>query len=356
LDLLERYLQAVKPLLPRKAQDDILLELSENIRCQMEEKEADLGRPLTDAEQEEVIKQHGHPVVVAARYRRPQYLIGPAVFPFYWLILRIAAAGALIVRFVVEVVMALLSPDPAHAILPALLAVPSVLVPVFFWITAAFAAFEICSSFAAMNWKTSWSPRSLPVMGTPAGTVARTESVALIVFGAAAIVWWQAVPTAPFLVLGPAASIIALGPVWTTLHLPILLLAAAAVAQACVDLARPQLTSWRVKIRLAVQAVGLGTLSRPPRGQLYRRRSGCAGSSPLQQRGGNFKSDAVLLFPDRPDHRGRAVCLDMPPAISGRSVIYVDKSAAVFSPLPSPAIQKRPLRPMQAPERRKRSR
>ena len=118
MDLLERYLQAVKPLLPRKAQDDILRELSENIRCQMEEKEADLGRPLTEAEQEEVIKQHGHPIVVAARYRRPQYLIGPTVFPFYWLTLRIAAVGALIIRFVVEMVMALLSPDPAHAIIP----------------------------------------------------------------------------------------------------------------------------------------------------------------------------------------------------------------------------------------------
>jgi hypothetical protein len=55
VDLLESYLQAVKPLLPRKAHDDILRELSENIRGQMEEKEADLGRPLTDAEQEEVI-------------------------------------------------------------------------------------------------------------------------------------------------------------------------------------------------------------------------------------------------------------------------------------------------------------
>jgi hypothetical protein len=50
LDLLEHYLQAVKPLLPRKAQDDILRELSENIRCQMEEKETELGRPLTEAE------------------------------------------------------------------------------------------------------------------------------------------------------------------------------------------------------------------------------------------------------------------------------------------------------------------
>jgi cytochrome b561 len=260
LDLLERYLQAVKPLLPRKTQDDILRELSENIRCQMEEKEADLGRSLTDAEQEELIKQHGHPVVVAARYRRPQYLIGPAVFPFYWLTLRIAAAGALIVRFVVEVVMALLSPDPTHAILPALLAVPSVLIPVFFWITAAFGAFEICSSFVSMNWKTSWSPRTLPVIGKQSATAARTESIAHVIFGGAAILWWQAVPAAPFLLLGPAASIIAPAPIWTTLHWPILLLIAAGVVQACVNLARPQLTPGRVKFRLAVQAVGLGIL------------------------------------------------------------------------------------------------
>ena len=77
MDLLERYLQSIRTFLPRKAQDDILRELSENILSQMEEKEAELGRPLTEAEQEEVIKQHGHPIVVAARYGRRQYLIGP---------------------------------------------------------------------------------------------------------------------------------------------------------------------------------------------------------------------------------------------------------------------------------------
>jgi len=248
LNLLERYLQAVKPLLPRKAQDDILRELSENIRCQMEEKEADLGRPLTEAEQEEVIKQHGHPIVVAARYRRPQYLIGPAV--------RIAAIGALIVRFVIEVVMALLSPDPTRAIVPAILAVPSVLIPVFFWITATFAAFELCSSFFTVNWKKTWSPRSLPVIGTSSSTVSRTESVAQIIFGTVAAIWWQAVPNAPFLLLGPAASIIAPAPVWTTLHWPILLLVTAGVSQACLNLIRPQ---WTL-LRLAVQAAGLGIL------------------------------------------------------------------------------------------------
>lgn len=257
MDLLERYLQAVKPLLPRKAQDDILRELSENIRCRMEEREADLGRPLTTAEREEIIKEHGHPVVVAARYGRTQYLIGPAVFPFYWLILRIAAVGALIVRLVVEVVLALLSPDPAHAILPALLAVPSVLISVFFWVTATFAVFELCSSFFTLKDKKSWSPSSLPIIGTGSSAVSRTGSVAQILFGAAFIVWWQAVPHAPFLLLGPAARIIAPAPIWTDLHWPILLLVAAGVAQACVDLARPQLTPWRGKLRLAVQAAGV---------------------------------------------------------------------------------------------------
>jgi hypothetical protein len=260
VDLLERYLQAVKPLLPRKAQEDILRELSENIRCQMEEREASLGRPLTDAEQEEVIKQHGHPVVVAARYRQPQYLIGPAVFPFYWLTLRIAALGALIVRLAIEVVMALLSPDPIHAILPAALAVPSALIPVFFWVTAFFAAFELCSSLFTFNCKKSWSPRSLPTIRTQSSTISRTESVAQIIFGSAFILWWQAVPHAPFLLLGPAASIIAPAPIWTTLHWPILLLVAAGVVQACVDVASPHWTPWRGKVRLAIEAAGLAIL------------------------------------------------------------------------------------------------
>ena len=47
MELLERYLQAVRTFLPRKAQDDILHELSENILSQMDEREAELGRRLT---------------------------------------------------------------------------------------------------------------------------------------------------------------------------------------------------------------------------------------------------------------------------------------------------------------------
>ena len=86
MDLVDRYLQAVKVFLPRAEQADILQELSENITSQLQDKEAELGRPLTEKEQAAVLRTHGHPFLVASRYRRApmQQLIGPAIFPFYW--------------------------------------------------------------------------------------------------------------------------------------------------------------------------------------------------------------------------------------------------------------------------------
>ena len=39
--------------------------------------------PLTEAEQSELLKQRGHPWLMASRYLPQQYLIGPALFPYY---------------------------------------------------------------------------------------------------------------------------------------------------------------------------------------------------------------------------------------------------------------------------------
>jgi hypothetical protein len=87
MELLDRYLHAVKKFLPKEQQDDIVAELSDDLRSQMEDREAELGRPLTEAEQEAVLKAHGHPVIVAGRYRQDRrsvafgrQLIGPVLF------------------------------------------------------------------------------------------------------------------------------------------------------------------------------------------------------------------------------------------------------------------------------------
>src|SRR5260370_27390650 len=92
MDLLERYLQAVRTYLPTSKKEDILKELGENLRAKMEEKETDLGRPLSEDELAEILKKHGHPLLVATRYRQSRHLIGSTLFPFYWLAMKIILA------------------------------------------------------------------------------------------------------------------------------------------------------------------------------------------------------------------------------------------------------------------------
>jgi hypothetical protein len=85
MDLVNEYLRAVAALLPKAQRDDIVAELRDTILTRIEEREAELGRPLTDDEIEAVLREVGHPVVIAARYREgPQHVVGPTLYP-YWL-------------------------------------------------------------------------------------------------------------------------------------------------------------------------------------------------------------------------------------------------------------------------------
>jgi hypothetical protein len=108
MDLVDEYLRAVAALLPKAQREDIAAELRDTILTRIEAREAELGRALTGEETESVLREIGHPVVVAARYRGgPQYVVGPALYP-YWafalkLGLAIQVAAALIV-LVVQIV------------------------------------------------------------------------------------------------------------------------------------------------------------------------------------------------------------------------------------------------------------
>src|SRR5580704_11688973 len=88
MDLLERYLQAVGQYLPAKGKDDTLAELRANLLAQIEDKAEMLGRSLTEEEEAEVLRGHGYPSAVAERYLPRRQLIGPEIFPYYWLTMR----------------------------------------------------------------------------------------------------------------------------------------------------------------------------------------------------------------------------------------------------------------------------
>lgn len=90
MDMLSRYLYAVHQALPQSEQrDDIIAEIAEALQSRIDEREAQLGRSLSADEEAAIIKAYGHPRVVAGRYEKVPYLIGPDFLPFYWYTLRL---------------------------------------------------------------------------------------------------------------------------------------------------------------------------------------------------------------------------------------------------------------------------
>ncbi len=126
MELLDRYLQAVKKHLPWQRQDDIIAELRANLEAQLEDKEAPLGRPLTKEEAEEWLKQMGSPIQVAARYQRQQYLIGPAIFPTYSYILRLVLTWVTVIYVIANAVAIAVSNQGGEGVLRAALRLPEI--------------------------------------------------------------------------------------------------------------------------------------------------------------------------------------------------------------------------------------
>jgi len=91
MDLIERYLAAIARRLPADKADDIVAEIRDDLLTRIEAREDKAGRPLGKSEISDLIKEMGHPLLVASRYRPQQYLVGPDAFPFFVATLRIVA-------------------------------------------------------------------------------------------------------------------------------------------------------------------------------------------------------------------------------------------------------------------------
>ena len=116
MSLVDDYLRAVAILLPKDQRDDIVAELRDTILNRIESREADLRRPLTDVETEALLREIGHPLVVAARYRGgPQHVVGPAIYPYWIFAVKIAVGLQLTLAAVVFMVRVASGGDFARA-------------------------------------------------------------------------------------------------------------------------------------------------------------------------------------------------------------------------------------------------
>ncbi len=259
MELLDRYLQAVGIWLPQAQRDDILRELSENIRSQAEDREAALGRPLNQDEEAQLLKQCGHPILLAGRYRPRHQLIGPAIFPFYWLAVKIALAvtaffwllgfGGLIA-----------SGRPAAEIAAAPLGFLHALLPALGWVTIMFAAAELFSSRFHLaerlqRWSETWDPRTLPAVKRDR-PIARTDSIKGLIFDVGLGAWAMAALYYPHLVWGKLPFRFA--PVWQELVLPIAAVFLVGIVQRCINLARPAWTWLPSVARIISTLISVG--------------------------------------------------------------------------------------------------
>jgi len=260
MDLLDRYLHAVKFWLPKAQRQDIVSELSEDIRSQIEDKEAELGRPLTEADVEAILIRVGRPVLVANRYLPQRHLIGPALYPIYVFVLKIVTACYLVPWILVGIGLMLYSPGyrAAHGggWVGALGAVWGG-----FWLTTLVAVGAVTVVFATLERGASkpgfletWSPRKLPPVRDP-NRISRADSIMELVANIVFASWWVLFMSSPIVLDRPDIRI-TLAPVWVYFFWGYLMTAAANVALGGMNLLRPNWTRAKAGFRLATNLCG----------------------------------------------------------------------------------------------------
>jgi hypothetical protein len=244
MELLERYLQAVGKYLPKKRRDDIVAELRANIQEQAEDKEAELGRPLALDEEETLLKQHGRPLVVAARYLPHQYLIGPTVFPYYLFALKTFIPLVLLAYTIANAAVFINEPVTAQRIIGMLAKYPMLAINLAVWITVVAAVAEFTHAKFLKGADQDWTPRELPPL-EPKPTYKRSHSIFEVIAGGLFILWLLFVVHNPFLMMGPGAATLKYiqpAPIWHTAYW---LFLALLITQWLVDIVALFRPAWR---------------------------------------------------------------------------------------------------------------
>ncbi len=255
-ELLDRYLQAVRFWLPKAQQQDIIAELSEDLRSQIEEKETELGRSLNESEIEAILKQRGRPALVANRYLPQQSLIGPVLFPIYVFVMKVVALCYLVPWVLVWIGMMSLSSSYRaghtgsgwlHAIATAWGALWSTAFIALATVTLVFAVLERVQ--AQSRFLEQWSPRKLPPVRNP-NQIPRAGSLIEVVVNLAFAAWWIDLMSSPVILNRPEIRIVLSTQVWRTFLWGFLLLALANAALAMMNFVRPYWSVPRASFRL----------------------------------------------------------------------------------------------------------
>ena len=257
MDLLERYLHAVRWALPAAKANDIIAELRDVLTSSLEDREEVLGRPLTADETGALIKEFGHPLVVAARYRPQQWLIGPDVFPFYIFVMKIVVLVIVGIDIAIGVSRALFTDqNPIQILAQTTGSISMSLLINVGVLTIVFAVMEH-TGFPRDHIR-QWKPQQLPALTDKRKST--WEAALELGGGVVFLLWWTGLIHVPYwsneggFRMEPA-------PVFTQLYWPILALIVMRLVQNVIEWLRPHWKTVRATLGALTTVGGLALLA-----------------------------------------------------------------------------------------------
>jgi hypothetical protein len=260
MELFDRYLKCVAALLPSAHKADILEELSDDIHSQAEEKEAELGRPLSIDEQSAILRALGHPLQVAMRYRNlnQRQLISPLLFPAYAFALKVIFVVVCAVHILVGTIM-VASGGNMGQLVDVFLGIPRALIPVFAWITIAFAILDYLQAKMGWmeQWRCKWNPTDLPIIRSDRLPPRPLQKIFQILMSTGFLAYLLIARHVPYLFFGPAAAMVDAGPSWHRIYWPLVAFVAVGIAIQSIGLLRPVWRWFAPASEIALNLVGL---------------------------------------------------------------------------------------------------
>jgi hypothetical protein len=251
--LVDRYLHAVKFWLPRNQKDDIIAELSEDIRSQIEDQEAAIGHKLTDAEVEPILKRCGSPIAVAGRYLPQQSLIGPALFPIYSVIIRSLVLYFLLPWMLVWLGVTIFSPDfradhPGAALFASLKPWWLACTYSLFFNTLIFAVLD--RSQARLHLVNDWNPSALPAV-RDRNVISRGSTIFQLTVVVATLATWIQLDAfrSVFHIFGTTLT---LSSRWPVFFWALVVVSLAGIGLSCLTLSNPRWTRFTASFRLGI--------------------------------------------------------------------------------------------------------
>lgn len=265
MTLLSRYVDAVRAALPAKNAEDVAAEIGEELQSQIEDREASLGRALTEDEEVQILRDYGHPRAVAARYSTVQYLIGPTLLPFYWTALSTIATLIVAIELLAGIGSAIVAHN-GQLFYDALGNAFESAAWIFTIVTLAFALAEREPRVADMRpvrLARNWDPRDLPSASALPAPSKFSALIEFIANGLALLVVLDAGSRPHHIPLDAAFAVllremhVILTPAWHTAAISIMVGAGIVAVSALAVFVRPQYADVHEAVRLAASIIVL---------------------------------------------------------------------------------------------------